>query len=81
MVSAAAQACRTKQMPRLVDCLRSAVEVYEQHPLHAQHESSQLGALLTFIRSAQSLAKTLAIPDDELPELEARAEALRSPIH
>ncbi|MDB5927123.1 MAG: hypothetical protein JWN13_6059 [Betaproteobacteria bacterium] len=82
MVAAAAKALRPKDIDVLIHCLDRAVSLYEQHPKHAQHEGSQLRAVLTFIRSARGIAGALGRRDDDLRRLEARAEALgRSPIH
>lgn len=54
------------------------VRIYEQHPSCAHDPTSQLLDLLVFIRSARSLSKTLKRQDDDLRELEERAEALRT---
>jgi hypothetical protein len=81
LIAAAAQACRTKDIAGLVDCLENAVALYEQFPEHAQLEGSQARAVLIFVRSARDLSKALDRPDDDLQELEARAEALHSSIH
>jgi hypothetical protein len=65
----------------LTHCLDTAVAIYEAHPSEVHSERSQLRALLTFIRSAQSLSHTLGRPWDDLLALEARAEALRATHH
>lgn len=66
----------------VVDCLGTAVAIYEQHPSCAHEPMSQLLDLLVFIRSARSLSKMLKREDDDLRELEERAEALRqSALH
>jgi hypothetical protein len=53
------------------------VALYEQN-LNCIHEpTSQVLDLLVFIRSARSLSKTLKREDDDLRELEDRAEVLR----
>ena len=64
-----------------MDCLERAVALYEQFPKHAKVEGSQLRAVGVFVRGARDLSKALDRPDDDLQELEARAEALHSSIH
>ena len=82
LVQGATQAVRDRDIKRVVDCLAAAVELYEQHPSCIQKPTSQLRDLLVFIRSARSLSKTLKREDDDLRELEERAEALRqSALH
>ena len=49
LLAAAAKACREQKIDTLVECLRSAVAIYEAHPTHAQAERSQLPALLTWV--------------------------------
>ena len=82
LVQGATQAVRDRDIERVVDCLVAAVELYEQHPSCIQKPTSQLRDLLVFIRSARSLSQTLKREDDDLRELEERAEVLRrSELH
>ena len=68
-------------MPAVIDGLAAALTLYEQHPSQVHEPSSQLRDLLVFIRSAQSICKTLGQSEAELQELEQRAEGLRRPLH
>jgi hypothetical protein len=77
----ARQAVREQNITAVIDALAEAVAVYEQHPSAAHEPTSQLRDLLVFIRSARSLCKTLRQPDDDLRDLENRAEALRPRLH
>lgn len=70
-------AVRAQDIETVVDCLSTAVAIYEQHPSCIHEPTSQLLDLLVFIRSTRSSSKTLKRADDDLRELEERAEALR----
>lgn len=75
-------AVRAQDIEAVVDCLSTAVAIYEQHPSCIHEPTSQLRDLLVFIRSARSLSKTLKRDDEDLRELEERAEVLRqSALH
>ena len=81
-VQGAAQAVRERDIESVVQRLDAAVALYEQHPSCVHEPTSHLLDLLAFIRSARSLCKTLKREDDDLRELEGRAEALRrSALH
>jgi hypothetical protein len=81
-VQGAAQAVGERNIEGVVRCLDAAVALYEQHPSCVHEPTSQLLDLLEFIRSARSLSQTLKRADDDLRELEGRAEGLRqSALH
>lgn len=76
------EAVRAQDIERVVECLSTAVAIYEQHPSCVHEPKSQLRDLLVLIRSARSLSNTLKRPENDLLELEERAEALRqSALH
>jgi hypothetical protein len=75
------QAARDQNLNEVIRTLDAAVGLYEQHPTYVREPDSHLRVLLVFIRSARSLCKTLDEREDELRELEERAEALRRPLH
>jgi len=75
------QAVREQDIMAVINALTRAVNVYEQHPTAVHEPTSHLRDLLVFIRSTRSICKTLKRPDDDLRELEERAEALRRPLH
>ena len=74
-------AMREQDMPGLTSALTAAVNLYEQHPTQVHEPESHLRDLLVFVRSARSICQTLGQSEDELRELEDRAEALRRPLH
>lgn len=81
-VQGAAHAVRERDIQGVVQRLDAAVALYEQHPSCVHEPTSQLRELLMFIRAARSLCKALKREDDDLRELEDRAEALRvSALH
>jgi hypothetical protein len=57
----------------VVRCLAAGVALYEQHPTCVHEPTSQLRNLFVFIRSARSLSKKLKREDEDLRELEERA--------
>src|SRR4051812_15120061 len=81
LIHRARGAVREQDITGAIDALTRAVGIYEQHASEAHGPTSLLLDLLVFIRSMRSLCKTLKRPDDDLRELEDRAEALRRPLH
>jgi hypothetical protein len=80
-IERAVYAIRTQDMDEMVEGLRAAVELYEQHPTHVHEPLSLLRDLLVCIRAGRCLCATLGRPDRDLADLEYRAEALRRPLH
>jgi hypothetical protein len=81
-VQRAHDAVRRQDIEDVVECLRAAVELYEQHPSCIHEATSQLLDLLVFIRSARALCATLKRADDDFRNLEKQVEALRqSALH
>jgi hypothetical protein len=64
------EAVRAQDIERVVECLSTAVSIYEQHPSCVHEPTSQLRDLLVLIRSARSLSNTLKRPENNLLELE-----------
>ncbi len=65
----------------MTEGLAAAVDLYEQYPSHVHAPTSHLPDLLLCIRSGRTLCSALGRPDSDLGALEARAEALRHPLH
>ena len=80
-IARGAQAVRDQNLGEVEKALDDAVSLYEQHPTYVREPDSHLRDVLVFIRSARSLCKTLGDREDELRELEERAEVLRRPLH
>jgi hypothetical protein len=76
-IQGAMQAVQNQDIESMIDCLAASVALYEEHPSYVQEPTNQLRGLLVLIRSGRSLCKTLARADDDLRDLEQRAEALR----
>jgi hypothetical protein len=77
----ATQAVRRQDMAGMTEGLAAAVDLYELYPSHVHMPASHLPDLLLCIRSGRTLCSALGRPDRDLGALEARAEALRHPLH
>jgi len=75
------QAVREQDMKTVVEELSGAVSLYERYPRVAHGPTSQVQDLLVFIRSARDVCEKLGESEDELRDLEQRAEALRQRLH
>jgi hypothetical protein len=77
----AAYAVRGRDMDGMIEGLSCGVTLYEQHPSQVHGPLSHWRDLLVFIRAGRTLCTTLGRPDGDFAALEARAEALRRPLH
>jgi len=77
----AARASVRMDLTQVVDGLAGAVELYEQHPSAVHSSHSELRKVLALIRYAAGVHRKLDLPERRLQTLEARAEALRKPLH
>ena len=77
----ATQAVRRQDMAGMTEGLAAAVDLDENYPSHVHMAGSHLPGLLLCIRSGRTLCNALGRPDRDLGALEARAEALRQPLH
>ena len=77
----ATQAVRRQDMAGMTEGLAAAVDLYEHYPSHVHAPTSHLHDLLMCIRSGRTLCSALGRSDRDLGALEARAEALRHPLH
>jgi hypothetical protein len=81
LLMGAARARVRMNLPVMVEGLVAAVELYEQYPTEVHSGRSEMRKLLAFIRHAAGVHRELDYPDRQLQDLEARAEALRRPLH
>jgi hypothetical protein len=80
-IARAVQAAREQDMKTVIEELSGAVSLYEQYPRVAHGPASHVADLLAFIRSAREICEKLGESEDELRDLEQRAEALRQRLH
>ena len=81
LIGQAADAMSARDIAGVVEGLTSAVILYQQHCWQAATHGSHLRELLVLIRLARNLCALARRADDDFSALEARARALRSPVH
>ena len=80
-IAQAVHAVQQQNIEGMAEGLRAALSVYEECPTQVHTPLSHFRDLLVLIRAARSFCATLGRLDDDLAALEARAEALRRPLH
>jgi hypothetical protein len=81
LLTSAARARVRLDLPRMVEGLAAAVDLYEQYPTAVHGSRSEMRKLIALIRHAAGVHRELDYPHRALQELVARAEALRKPLH
>jgi hypothetical protein len=77
----AAYAGRDADIDEMVEALRGAVVLYEQHPSHVHAPTTQFNDLVVLINAGRRLCARLGRADSELATLDRRAQVLKSPLH
>jgi hypothetical protein len=80
-IGQAAESISARDIAGVLEGLTCAVILYERHPWHAMGHGSHVRELLVLIRLGRNLCALVPQPDDDFTALEARADALRAPLH